>query len=254
MNRSIVVSSLVGAMLVAGCAPCPPTQRPAAAVPAADATPVVPTPNEAEAAPPNVPGGLAAVLDVDNIGRRLDIFERRVGPPDDAGEHWTRYTVEHCDVRAVTEGGTIRWIDVTFRDGCRIDLAPILGTSRIVGDDKPMTFGDFDESVSGQTNYTFPCEGVDCANAFDPYVLVVAPGGHAGNYIDVEARSNLRGEHDYDIYRSWKEKLTAASRKEFFDADLDCVRLYDTISRRTLGSLTIDSIAFGHRENRKSCR
>lgn len=223
-----------------GCSPQTPETEPSAAsaVPAPVATPDSVAPDG---------GGMNAVLDSGNIGRRLDIFERRVGAPQDAGEGWSSYTVDGCGVQVVTEGNIIRWIELELTtDDCRVDLEPLVGKSRLASKGSPLTFGEFDALASKQTFYTFSCPGIDCGNAMEGAVSVVTPGIHANNWLDVEARSSM--VDDYDNFFKWKEQVQAGAGENAMELNLECDRRFDDLSRRVLASARVDAIGFGKRK------
>jgi hypothetical protein len=190
---------------------------------------------------------MSAVLDTENIGRRLDIFERRVGTPLDAGREWASYKVDGCSVQVQTEENVIYWIELELgRDDCRVDLEPLVGKSRVISAATPLTFGEFDTLSSKNTFYTFPCPGIDCGNALEPYVSVVNPGSHAENWIDVEVTSSL--STDYDTYFAWKDKVRAAAGDAASDLNLECDRRFDDFSRSALASAPVEAVGFGNRK------
>lgn len=195
---------------------------------------------------------MAALLATDNIGRRIDIFERRFGPPDDAGKDWTRYTVEGCLVNVDTQDAVITWIGIGLsRSECKADLSPLLSGIRPITASTPLTFAEFDALVGGRTFYSFPCPGLDCGNAFDPWLIAVRPGAHVDGFIDIEAKGDLLS--DYETFGAWKDQVRALSGEEYYEGNLECDRRFDEISRRMLASAQVFSIGFGHRKPQFPC-
>lgn len=195
---------------------------------------------------------MPALLESSNIGRRLDIFERQIGAPDDAGADWAAYTVDGCPVRVTTKDNVVTWIEIRIAgENCEVPLKPLLGADRVVSTSAPLTFAQFDSIAGGRTFYSHPCAGLDCGNALEPYLIVVNPGAHVDNFIDVEATAS---NYDDDLYFAWKDAVTAKSGEEYFGGDLECDRQYDDLSRAMLATVKVDAIAFGHRFQRPDCR
>lgn len=206
----------------------------------------------AVSAPTAVAGGMAAVLDTANIGRRLDIFERVAGAPIDAGKDSASYKVEDCTVHVTTEEGVISWIEFQVGyDDCTADIEPVLGQSLIVGKSNPLTFAKLDEILEQNTHYTFPCPGIDCGNHFEPYVMLVKPAAHVTGFIAVQATSSMADQ--FDAYFEWKKQVQEAAGDEGYDLNLECDRRFDELSRRLLATAPIESIGFGHRKPLVAC-
>ena len=263
-NSTAALIASASILVFSGCTPSPPaaptqevpaTPAGGAAAPLGRVQPPSPAPDSVPPAPATTApaAGLATVLDSANIGRRLDIFERNVGAPTDAGKDWSTYKLQGCTVRVQTEDNVISWISLYVgNEECSVDLEPLLGTSRVVSKATPLTFGEFDTLSAKHTFYTFPCEGLNCGNAFDPYVAVVNPGSHAEGFIDVEATSSM--SEDYDSYFAWKEKIEAAAGDDAFDVNLECDRRFDEISRTALASAVVEDVGFGHRKPDLACK
>ena len=207
-------------------------------------------PSGATATAPAQPGALAQVLRMDNIGRRIDIFERAAGAPVDARENWSSYLVESCPVEVTTKNGMVEWISIEFIGaGCRVDLQPLISVSRVLAADAPITFGEFEAIQHLQAQYIYPCGGMNCGNAFEPTLDAVFPGARVNNFVDVVGSSRFTREGDFDVLFAWKREV----QKQFGDDDafenfdMECDRRFDALSRQRVADLRLDTIAFGHR-------
>ncbi|AXK72114.1 hypothetical protein DWG18_07350 [Lysobacter sp. TY2-98] len=193
---------------------------------------------------------LARILDVDNIGRRLDIFERIAGEPDDATATTSTYTVAGCTIDVETADRAIVWINVELTgSACTVDLTPVLRHRRVVRPGEPLTYGELERLVGDRAEYKVLCLGSTCGDNGQPDFEAVFPGGASSNYIAVAGASDPLSAGAQRQVKEWVHALTAANGDFRVLTELRCTRAYDPLARKALASAVVQKIGFGENED-----
>ncbi|WP_166636740.1 hypothetical protein [Cognatilysobacter terrigena] len=193
---------------------------------------------------------LARILDADNIGRRLDIFERVAGEPDDATATTSTYTVGGCTVDVETADRAIVWINVEL-DGpaCSVDLTPVLHRKRVVRAGAPLTYAELEQLVGARAEYKVLCLASTCGADGQPDFEAVFPGVAANNFIAVAGASDPLSPGAQRQVNAWVHALTAANGDFNVLTELRCTRAYDPVARKALASAVVQRIGFGENED-----
>jgi hypothetical protein len=194
---------------------------------------------------------LLKVLAPDNIGRRLDIFERIAGAPKDATADGATYEVDGCVVNVTTKDSAITWITLSLAGPqCTVDLAPIVGQSHVVKPGAPLTYGDLEKAMSASAQYLAPCVGRGCGNAFEPYFEAVFPGVHANNFTDIVGSSMMSSDGVDAQTTAWVDELEQVAGEDYiFDSKVACDRAHDDLARKHLATAVVETLGFGHRDD-----
>ncbi|MGY4515817.1 hypothetical protein [Lysobacter sp. HA18] len=244
MPVRFAISSFIAVVLLAcGC------QRDAAA-PAVVAPVHAVTPSRANVAKLTDAQRLARVLDTDNIGRRLDIFERITGEPEDATATTSTYRVAGCTVDVETADRAIVWINVEIdAPTCTVDLSPVLHRKRVVGPGNPLTYGELERLMNGEAQYEVLCLASTCGPDGQPDFEAVFPGVETNNFIAIAGASDPLSPGAQRQVRDWVRTLTAGRGDFHVLTELRCTRSYDALSRKALASAVVEKIGFGENDD-----
>lgn len=244
-------SALVVALLVAsgGCTrerTDTPEARPA--TPTATATAVAPS--RTDVARMSDADRLARMLGRDNIGRRLDIFERISGEPEDATATTATYRVAGCMVDVETADHAIVWIDLRLgTPGCRVDLAPILRRHRVADARNPLTYAELERLMDDHAEYRVLCLGASCGPDGQPDFEAVFPGTRDNGFVAIAGASDPLSPGAQRQVGDWVRALTAAGGGYGVLSELQCTRAYDPLARRTLANAVVQKLGFGENED-----
>jgi len=194
---------------------------------------------------------ITRVLDRENIGRRLDIFERVVGKPDDATATTAAYIVDGCLVSVENKDGAIQAITVHLREpGCSVDLAPIVHTQRVVSLKRPMTFLEFEKLMGRPAQYRAVCLPPACGGLEGRDFKAVYAPDHGSDYIEYSAGAYLQSEGTYQKVDAWVDAIAESTmgEQEYLWMVSCAHEKFDDQARRTVGSAPVEFIRFGKAE------
>lgn len=225
---------------------CGRNSTPAPVAPAAHAV----MPSRANVAQLSDAERLARILDADNIGRRLDIFERIAGEPDDATATTSTYSVAGCTIDVETADRAIVWINVELTgSACTVDLTPVLHRTRIVRPGAPLTYGELETLVGDRAEYKVLCLASTCGDDGQPDFEAVFPGVAGNNFIAVAGASDPLSAGAQRQVKAWVRALTAGNGDFRVLTELRCSRAYDPLARKALASAIVQKIGFGENED-----
>ncbi|GAB1595680.1 hypothetical protein [Lysobacter claricitrinus] len=235
---------LAALLLASGC-----SRDAATPPPAATATTAI-APSRANVAKLSDAQRLARVLDADNIGRRLDIFERIAGEPDDATATTSTYRIAGCTIDVETADRAIVWINVELTSPtCTVDLTPVLHHKRVVRPGDPLTYAELERLAGGSAQYQVLCLASTCGPDGQPDFEAVFPGTQTSNFIAVAGASDPLSPGAKRQVKDWVLALTADRGDFQVLTELRCTRAYDPLARKALGTAVVEKIGFGENED-----
>ncbi|MGY4516289.1 hypothetical protein [Lysobacter sp. HA18] len=209
-----------------------------------------PTAKASELTSPAAPAKLAKLLAVDNIGRRVDIYERTSGPPVDATATSSTYDVDGCTVAVDSKDHAVQWITLQLGPKCSVDLEPILHVHRVVDAKHPLTFLEYEKLMASPAQYQTMCLGPACGNEGGDTFEAVYPAAHANNYIEVAGGAYVDSPGTDEKVVQWKDAIlkTTHGDDEYLSMVSCATQKFDKEARATVGSAKLDYISFGTRD------